>query len=316
MTNRDTFDSLALAAALALSAGLSGAGCLRVTSLAPEAAVLGATSSGERLEAVLGQPGHTTVETVVSADWAVPRGGLVNLDHPRAAGLVDGDEPIQVYFHVIRHPTKGTFLVDTGVERRLRDAPEEAAMRGLVASEMHLEKMRFAAPLGDWLDAHPDVHVEGVLMTHLHLDHLAGAPDLPAGTSLYVGPGEAGARGFLNLFVQPNSDRALAGKRLRELTMRPDPSGTFAAVVDLFGDGEVFAVWVPGHTPGSLAFVVRTPTGPVLLAGDTCHTRWGWDHDVEPGEFTADHDENAASLAKLRGLAARHPDLDVRLGHQ
>jgi hypothetical protein len=36
--------------------------------------------------------------------------------------------------------------------------------------------------------------------------------------------------------------------------------------------------------PGDLA---RTTTGPVLLTGDTCHTRWGWDNSVEPGTSRA-----------------------------
>src|SRR5688572_16079392 len=83
---------------------------------------LGAAQSSDQLLAVVDQPGPVTVETVVSADWVVDRAGLINLNHPKAkaAGLTPGDEPIQVYFHVIRHPTRGTFIVDSGVERALK----------------------------------------------------------------------------------------------------------------------------------------------------------------------------------------------------
>ena len=91
---------------------------------------------------------------------------------------------------------------------------------------------------------------------------------------------------------------------------------TFDGVIDVFGDGSLWALYVPGHTPGSTAFLARTPNGPVLMTGDTCHTRWGWEHDVEPGSFTADHEANARNLARLRRLAAEHPTIDVRLGHQ
>jgi glyoxylase-like metal-dependent hydrolase (beta-lactamase superfamily II) len=87
-------------------------------------------------------------------------------------------------------------------------------------------------------------------------------------------------------------------------------------VVDVFGDGTVWALWVPGHTLGSTAYLVRTPKGPVLLTGDACHTRWGWEHDVEPGTFSSDLPRSAESLARLRRLAAEHPAIDVRLGHQ
>jgi len=304
--------------ALAIVLALLGSACA-VTNHQTQKANLGVPRSTADLLAVIDQPGPVTVETVASADWQVTRAGLINLDNPKArsAGLKDGDEPVQIFFHVLRHPTRGTFLVDTGVENALRDHPDQAAIRGLVASVMHLEKMKFNAPLGEWLAAHPDVKPDGVLFTHLHLDHIAGAVDLPASTPLYTGPNEGGARAFLNMFAQGNNDRALAGKpALSELQFQPDPSGRFDGVLDLFGDGSVWALWVPGHTPGSTAFVVRTPNGPVLLTGDACHTRWGWDHDVEPGTFSGDQAQSRVNLEKLRQLAAEHPKLDVRLGHQ
>lgn len=262
--------------------------------------------------------GAVTLETVVSCDWAVSRAGLINLSHPaaKAAGLVDGDEPIEVFFHVIRHPSRGVFLVDSGVERALRDAPEQAAVRGLVADVLHFEKMKFVTPLGDWLAAHPQ-KVEGLFLTHLHVDHLSGIPDLPKGTPLYTGPGETGLRSFNNLALQANFDRALQGfGPLEEWVFSPDPSGRFEGVLDVFGDGLVWAILVPGHTPGSVAFLLRTDTGPVLLTGDVSHTRWGWEHAVEPGTFTDDHARNAQSLERLRAFVAEHPEVEVRLGHQ
>ena len=90
----------------------------------------------------------------------------------------------------------------------------------------------------------------------------------------------------------------------------------FEGVVDIFGDGSAWALWVPGHTGGSTAYLLRTPRGPVLLTGDACHTRWGWDHSVEPGSFSSDVPRSAESLARLERLVAEHPGVDVRLGHQ
>ncbi|MBK7858673.1 MAG: MBL fold metallo-hydrolase [Archangiaceae bacterium] len=267
--------------------------------------------------AVLDAAGPIALETVVSCDWEVDRSGLINLDHPtaRAAGLTDSPEPIQVYFHVLRHPTRGTFIVDTGVERALRDAPDQAAYAGLVAKFMHLERMKVHQPLADWLER--EGRLDGVFLTHLHSDHLSGMPDVPHGTPIYSGPGEAASRGALNFLAQPALNRALEGHEpISELQFQPDPDGRFAGVVDVFGDGTLWALLMPGHTVGSLAFVARTPSGPVLMTGDTSHTRWGWEHDVEPGWFTDDHAANAASLAKLKQLVAEHPAMQVRLGHQ
>jgi glyoxylase-like metal-dependent hydrolase (beta-lactamase superfamily II) len=181
---------------------------------------------------------------------------------------------------------------------------------------MHLEKMGYEMPLGTFLAAHPEP-LKGVFFTHLHLDHVAGAPDLPRSTPIYTGPGEPSDRGFLNMFTQPCIDRALEGlPPISEWSFRADPDGRFAGVVDVFGDGSFWALWTPGHTPGSTAYLARTPRGPVLFTGDTSHTLWGWEHDVEPGGFTADHVRNVLSLARLRRLAREHPTIDVRLGHQ
>jgi N-acyl homoserine lactone hydrolase len=87
-------------------------------------------------------------------------------------------------------------------------------------------------------------------------------------------------------------------------------------VVDVFGDQTVWALLVPGHTDGSTAYLVRTPHGPVLLTGDACHTTWGWDHGVEPGSFSSDQKRSRVSLDRLRALVARHPSIEVRVGHQ
>jgi glyoxylase-like metal-dependent hydrolase (beta-lactamase superfamily II) len=292
-------------------------GC-KTSSHAVTPATLGTPSSTEALVALLDQPGPIELETVASADWEVPRAGLINLDNAqaKAAGLVDGPEPIQVYFHVLKHPTKGTWFVDSGMQSAYRDAPDTAAIRGLATSAMNLSKLKVHQSPGDWLKTHPE-GVNGVLLTHLHLDHASGLPDLPASTAVYSGPGEAAASSFQNLVVQGNTDRELEGKgAINEWVYAADATGRFDGVLDVFGDGSVFALLVPGHTPGSTAYLVRTTKGPVLLTGDACHTRWGWDHDVEPGTFSGEIARSAVSFKKLKGFVAEHPAIDVRLGHQ
>ena len=288
-----------------------------VTSHGTQPSKLGTAKSSSDLLASLAEPGVVELETVASADWAVDRSGLINLGNPIAkqAGLVDGDEKIQVFFHVIRHPTKGTFIVDTGVETALRDAPAKSAMSGLVRSAMHLEKLTVHVPLGEWLAKEPKL--DGVFLTHLHLDHITGMADVPKGTPVFTGPGEAKDSQFMYLFVRGSADQALEGKpALSEWQFTPDASGSFDGVLDIFGDGSVWALWVPGHTPGSTAYLVRTTQGPVLLTGDASHTRWGWEHHVEPGTFTGDAQRGVESFKKLQVFAAAHPEIEVRLGHQ
>jgi N-acyl homoserine lactone hydrolase len=303
----------ALAACLALFVAIG----VRASDHPTRPSALGRPSSSAAMEALVDVPGPLTVETVVSAEWKVDRSGLLNLGHPaaRAAGLRDGLEPIEIYLHVVRHPARGRFLIDTGVERALRGDPARAAIRGAVADAMHAEHLRVRRDTASVVAA--EGPLAGVFLTHLHLDHIAGMPDIPRGTPLYAGPGETAQRFFLNAFVKATTDRELAGHApIQEWRFARDPAGRFEGVVDVFGDGSLFALQVPGHTAGSTAYLARTTAGPVLFAGDTCHTAWGWRHGVEPGDFTRDRARNVESLRRLRALVAAHPRIAVRLGHQ
>lgn len=278
----------------------------------------GRPASSADLERRLDEPGPIEVTTVASADWQVPLEGMLNLEHPKAreAKLESSEQPIVIYFHALRHPTRGLFLVDTGVEHRFRTDPDRALVSGVVAKAAGLETLRVRTDLKQWLSQQPEL-LAGVFFTHLHLDHIMGLPDVPVGTPLFTGPGEARSHGFLNLFTRPIADRALEGHAtLGEWKFQPDPQQRFAGVLDVFGDGSLWALHVPGHTAGSTAYLARTPRGPVLMAGDACHTAWGWEHGVEPGEFSSDRAKSAESLAQLEALANRHPSIDVRLGHQ
>jgi len=295
---------------------------------------LGTPSSQPRMEALMDLPGPVEVETVVGADWAITRAGLIDLDAPaaKAAGLQDGDEPIQILVHVVRHPTRGVYLIDTGAVTNLDRDPAGAGVSWLLRKFMNIDKLHVRNGTAAVV-ARQKAPIAGVFMTHLHLDHVSGLGELPAETPIYVGPGEADGRKLMHLFSHGTVDRMI-GERgpLQELSFGPTtgttaPDATRAAggggvpaddlaTLDLFGDGSLFAVLVPGHTTGSLAFVARTSRGPVLLTGDASHTRWGWDHDVGPGTFSEDRAGSAASFAALRRLAKRHPAMDVRVGHQ
>ena len=302
---------------LALNAAVLAQGCVVSGHPAAEAR-WGESARSSQLEAMLEQPGPIEVESIASAAWHVPLEGMLNLDHPtaKAARLETSEQPVVIYFHALRHPTRGLFIVDTGVEHRIKDDPEHAVVNGVMAKLAKMDTIHVNIDLKTWLVAQPQP-LAGVFLTHLHLDHVMGMPDVPRGTPVFSGPGETRSHGFLNLFTRPIIDRAFEGQAtIAEWQFKPDPEKRFAGVVDVFGDATLWALHVPGHTPGSTAYLARSPQGPVLLVGDACHTAWGWNHGVEPGSFSKDQPLSAESLATLQNLVKRHPNIDVRLGHQ
>jgi len=315
MTNRNIY--MISSICLLINGAILAQGC--VVSGHPAAEARWGTSSGSTaLEQVVDQPGPIEVESVASATWQVPLDGMLNLEHKaaKAAGLTSSDQPVVIYFHALRHPTRGLFIVDTGVEHALSSDPEHAAVRGVVAKLAKIDTVHTAIDLKTWLAKQPQP-LAGVFLTHLHLDHIMGMPDVPHGTPVFSGPGETRSHGFLNLFTRPITDRAFEGQDpIAEWQFQPDPQQRFRGVLDVFGDGSLWALHVPGHTPGSTAYLARTPQGPVLMVGDACHTSWGWEHGVEPGTFSKDMKQSADSLAALEDLVKRHPTIAVRLGHQ
>ncbi len=272
-------------------------------------------SGSQVLERLAEQPGPVRLTKHVAADWAIDRSGLINLDHPRAAQLDEGPEPIQIYVYVLEHPERGTFLIDSGVARSVARHGEDMPLAWPISALMPHETLHVRLDTATLLQRSSQP-IAGVFLTHLHLDHVLGLQDVPKEVPLYVGPGEADDSRLQHLANRPTTNRSLQGfGPLREWSVEP-PGESGLAVIDVFGDQSVFGLHIPGHTDGMMAFLVRTEQGGQLIAGDGCHTEFGWTHDVEPGSFNTDGEQAARSLAHLRAFAARHPEVKVHLGHQ
>ena len=73
---------------------------------------------------------------------------------------------------------------------------------------------------------------------------------------------------------------------------------------DVFGDGSVIVLRMPGHTPGHNCLLVRLKEmGPVLLTGDLIHFRENYDSDGVPS-FNYDRAATAASIERFKKIAA------------
>lgn len=265
---------------------------------------------------VFASPSDVEVRVEVAAHWIGSRRGLIDFRHPatKRSDLQTGSQLISLLVGVIRHPEYGDFLVDSGIDRSLATGHPEA-IRGGVQRVLHtlmpvedLASMRRRLALD----------IEGVFLTHTHFDHVLGLPDLPADVPIYVGEKEADRRSLMGSLTRRGHARVYSGRPplrgLREsdgLALAP-----FDRAIDLFGDRSVWGIPMPGHTDGSMVYLVNAKHGPVLFVGDTSHTRWGWEHGVGPGLYSEDRELNGRALHTLRIFAAAHPDVRVVLGHE
>ena len=84
----------------------------------------------------------------------------------------------------------------------------------------------------------------------------------------------------------------------------PMPIEPVAGERDLYGDGRIVLIPLPGHTSGSLAALVALDhTGPVLLASDTVSVRATLDTGILP-KNTWNADALAKSLDEVRRIEA------------
>lgn len=271
---------------------------------------MGAPARTSDMAASLTRPGIVTFQRVRFAHWTGGRGSFIDRNDPRTATVPKGDEEATIYAYVIDHPRFGRFLIDSGVSDDLDSRLGWVMRRGVRDLDLRIERTT-----EQWLAG--QVTPRAVFLTHLHFDHIGGLIDLPVTTPVYVGAGDAEERSSVNLLLGQPADAILKGfSPLREWVFQADPDGAFDGVIDVFGDGSVWALKVPGHSAGSTAYLVNAADGPKLIVGDAISTRLGWEARMPQPVPAAARASAEASADRLLRFAAAHPAIEVFLGHQ
>lgn len=292
---------------LALSgASVLGACATRLSTAPTEFADFGVPVATDLIVERMTQPGRLGFEKIVAADWHFPN----TTRPPGDAGWATRELEAQIYFYAIRHPERGLYLVDAGMpsdyERHMG-----AILRNMVRNAYDFSQR---VPTDAWI--RENGAPLAAFITHLHYDHVLGVAALDRTTPVYVGPNDGAQRNFLYRFINRPTREALEGRSVRAWRFAAAPEGGLAAL-DVFGDGALFALLVPGHTPGSTAYLVNATQGPQLITGDVVHSREGWTGELEEATgFEADLPQIFASRRALQALAARIPNLTVHPGHQ
>ncbi len=158
------------------------------------------------------------------------------------------------------------------------------------------------------------------LVTHAHWDHVGALGDLPGARVLLSKEELAWARPFkrfLDHGVMPHQLKR-AKDRLATFTFSGPPVEGFPASFDVFGDGAIVGVPLPGHTPGSTGWLVRGPGGVTyLFAGDTAWSVRGVEkpaHKLLKG-YDEDLQVLGESLGRLHAFARARPDVVVVPAH-
>lgn len=138
-------------------------------------------------------------------------------------------------------------------------------------------------------------------ISHFHFDHIGQAADFPTATLLI---------GREDLAAVRKGEPLPDGSTDSAMRLAPWITGGGAVTPldgdrDVFGDGTVVAMRLPGHTPGHRALLVRLPgTGNVLLSGDLYHFAENRAARVVP-VFNTDRAQTLASMDRFEEIARR-----------
>jgi N-acyl homoserine lactone hydrolase len=183
---------------------------------------------------------------------------------------------------IVRHP-KGVLLWDTGLSA-------EMAARAP-------DRMTAGQPIAERLKALglSPADVTHVGISHYHADHTGGARAFPDANLLI------GAKDWAAVQAMAGDDPQRAA--LKPWTDGPAKVTPVTGDRDVFGDGSVMMLTMPGHTPGHSALLVRTArNGAVLISGDQYHFRENRPVRGVP-TFNASRAETLASHDRFEGIA-------------
>jgi N-acyl homoserine lactone hydrolase len=193
---------------------------------------------------------------------------------------------------LLRH-AQGNVLFDTGCHPSVPDDPEKR-WGGL--AKLMVPIMRPGDHVVNSLSRvglEPD-DIDIVVCSHLHPDHCGCNAFFKRATFAIHAKEVKAARA-------PEAEKS--GYLAAEWE-QPMPIDHIAGERDLFGDGRIVLIPMPGHTPGTMgALVTLERSGKFLLASDTVAIRATLDRDVIPRN-TWNAEALAKSLAEVRRIEA------------
>jgi glyoxylase-like metal-dependent hydrolase (beta-lactamase superfamily II) len=167
--------------------------------------------------------------------------------------------------------------------------------------------------------------VKNVIISHLHWDHAGGMRDFPH-AHFFVGRREWDFASSLSkgaLFKNAFIKEQFCGAGLDIELIETDPRKAFKnfpASHDLFGDGSMVLVDLPGHSPGLMGLYVTMPSGRrFLFSADTFYFPEGLEERLPKSalmqSLVSEGPEAGASIDKVYYLMNSDHELEIAGSH-
>ena len=186
---------------------------------------------------------------------------------------------LRVRYGILRHPVQGVWLIDTGIGPQATAAPGRSFGLRAYARALRYRVQATQSPHAvlERMDLRPR-DVAGIIVTHLHADHVARLAEFPMARIVVHEPTLAAVQNapdLVNLrhgvfaeLIPPGIEARLSCTTTMRHADLPFGMGQGA---DLFGDGSCLVVDLPGHAAGHIGLAFPALERPLLYA---CDVQW------------------------------------------
>lgn len=218
---------------------------------------------------------------------------------------------------LVRHP-QGNVLFDSGLGMQI-DTQFEQSVPFWLKPLMAYKKIKPAQQL---LANGSNDKIRMLILSHMHWDHASGIKDFPD-AEIWTTPEE-----YKHAINPDTPERAFIKSQFDGATVKwkfiqfaDIPYENFMQSLDVFKDGSVVLVPLPGHTPGALGMFVNLRSGRrMFFTGDTTWTVEGFTrpaHKFWISSLLVDDDKvmTGQTILKVHRLMQEYPALEIIPAH-
>jgi N-acyl homoserine lactone hydrolase len=258
-----------------------------------------------------------TGRAVMPAAFFENEGGLLKTKRALGIGTPKSEyRRLPVPAYLLRHPSAGAILVDTGLHASVARNPRDNMGR-IAASYWEMEE-------GEDVPAQLRARglsagqIEVVILTHLHHDHASGIEQFP--DAVFVLSAEEWesattvSRPLFHGYRPKHYDYAFDYRTVDFDDDEIESYGPFGRTFDLFGDGSVRLAYTPGHSAGHVSVLARLPRRDFVIASDVAYTWRQFQGGPEPWRVHDRHNWRR-SLREMQAYRKAYPYALIVPGH-
>lgn len=127
-------------------------------------------ASHHNWEDILSHPKPITIRTYSTGIMQTPLSAIMNLKHEQAQDIEDELVEFPVNASIIQHQEFGAYLVDAGLDASYANNPY-GSMKGILVKIILGKGTQEPNTHIAAIPNRENIHIQGVWLTHLHLDH-------------------------------------------------------------------------------------------------------------------------------------------------